>query len=127
MRGRPALAQMRQRRDQTGDDVTRSGGLRLVRSQLPAGDPQRQARAEYKTAGGDDEQDRVGRVVRHHLAQDQPQHRAEAAPISTPAGPTVGTTELATMYSPDSMVCGSEADSAASRNRLRLIASSTPP
>ena len=47
------------------------------------------------------------------------------APSSTPAGPTVGTTELATMYSLGSMVCGSDADSAASRKRLRLMASST--
>ena len=31
------------------------------------------------------------------------------APISTPAGQTVGTTELATMYSSGSIVCGSDA------------------
>ena len=49
------------------------------------------------------------------------------APIRIPAGPTVGTTALATMYSSASMVCGNEADSAASRNRFRLIASSTIP
>ena len=39
----------------------------------------------------------------------------------------VGITELATMYSDASIVCGSAADNAASRNRLRLIATSTPP
>ncbi len=38
----------------------------------------------------------------------------------------VGITELATMYSDASMVCGSAADNAASRNRFRLMASSTP-
>ena len=38
----------------------------------------------------------------------------------------VGITELATMYSPASMVWGRAADNAASRNRFRLMATSTP-
>ena len=39
----------------------------------------------------------------------------------------VGITELATMYSDASIVWGNAADRAASRKRLRLMATSTPP